>query len=449
MSDTVAFMVMPFGRKATGKPVESAPETVDFDELWHQVHKPVLIELGYQAVRADCDVGAFIVEEMIQRLAVADLVIADISLGNANVYYEVGVRHAAQERGCVLVAADWAEPVFDLRQMRRLQYPLSDGAISQDAALTARQVLLAALGPLAEGRSPVFAAVPGYPGAIDPAKVPAFQDMADTLWSFDAEVGAIRASSGGDRVRRTRQLLASYGDKPVIREAAVLELLRLVRDNLGWPDVAAYIDKLSDRLRRHPLVLEQRLLAQAKQGDPLGAVGALRELIKRLGPTPERQGLLGGRYKELMGQSQDKASRERYLELAIEAYEQGMILDLNDYYPASNLPRLYRLRGRPGDERKAVEAATITVAASQRSITLGMDDPWARQTLLGAAFDTGDVAGAARLLPAIRQDGAASWQLETTLKDLEVSLKLQRDPEVRTGLSDVLASLRDLAGGGN
>jgi len=449
MTDTVAFMVMPFGKKATGKPDESAPETVDFDELWHQVHKPVLMSLGYQAVRADCDVGAFVVAEMIQRLAVADLVIADISLGNANVYYEVGVRHAAQEHGCVLVAADWAEPVFDLRQMRRLQYPLADGAIGQDTASKAQQVLLAALRPLAEGRSPVFDAVPGYPGAIDPARLPVFQDMADTLWSFDAAVEAIRASPGEERKRRTRQLLASYGDKPVIRESAVLELLRLVRDNLGWPDVVAYIGELPDRLRRHPLVIQQLHLAQAKQGDPAGAVGALRELIKRLGPTSERQGLLGGRYKELMGKSQDPAEREHYLDLAIEAYEQGMLLDLNDYYPASNLPRLYRLRGREGDERKAVVAVTITVEASQRSISLGLDDPWARQTLLGAAFDTGDVAEAAKLLTAIRKDGTARWQLKTTVKDLTVSLRQQQDPEVRRGLSEVLTSLRDLAEGGN
>jgi hypothetical protein len=49
------------------------------------VHKPVLAELGYQAVRADADVGAFVIAEMIQRLAVADLVLADVSLANANV----------------------------------------------------------------------------------------------------------------------------------------------------------------------------------------------------------------------------------------------------------------------------------------------------------------------------------------------------------------------------
>jgi hypothetical protein len=40
-----------------------------------------------------------------------------------------------------------------------------------------------------------------------------------------------------------------------------------------------------------------------------------------------------------------KTEWERYLDLAIEAYEEGMRLDLNDFYPISNLPRLYRSRG--------------------------------------------------------------------------------------------------------
>src|SRR4051812_34848710 len=131
MADTVAFMVMPFGKKPTGKSGSEVPDAVDFDQLWYRVHKPVLEGLGYQAVRADADVGAFIIAEMIQRLAVADLVLADLSLANANVYYEVGVRQAAKERGCVLVAAEWSDPVFDLKQLRRLHYPLTDGAVGK------------------------------------------------------------------------------------------------------------------------------------------------------------------------------------------------------------------------------------------------------------------------------------------------------------------------------
>jgi hypothetical protein len=33
---------------------------------------------------------------MIERLAISDLVLADVSIPNGNAYYEVGIRHAAQ-----------------------------------------------------------------------------------------------------------------------------------------------------------------------------------------------------------------------------------------------------------------------------------------------------------------------------------------------------------------
>ena len=448
MADTVAFMVMPFGEKPTGKSGERVPVAVDFDRLWYRVHKPVLEDMGYQAVRADADVGAFVIAEMIQRLAVADLVIADISLANANVYYEVGVRQAAKERGCVLVAAEWADPVFDLKQMRRLQYPLADGAVGKRATERAKKVLRAGLVPLVEGRSPVFEAVPEYP-KVDPSKLTVFQDLVDTLWSFDAEVQAVRETPGKKaREERTRQVRASHGGKPVVREAAVLAMLRLVRDNLDWSDVVDYVDSLPDQLRRSPLVMEQRLLAVAKEkekGDPAGAAAALKQLIRDVGPTSERWGLLGGRYKQLRDKATTKAERQRYLDLAIEAYEEGMRLDLNDFYPTSNLPRLYRSRGRDGDEQKAVIAAMVTLAACQRIIDLRTDNEWTRNTLLGAAFDSGDVAEARRLLPDIRKEGAVTWQLRSTLSDLRVSLDLQQDPEVKRGLGEILEELRELA----
>lgn len=118
MSDQVAFVVMPFRRKPTGRTEQHVPAEVDFDALWERVYQPVLSDLGYQTVRADRDAGALIITQMIQRLAIADIVVADITLANANVHYEIGIRHAAKERGCVLIAADWARPVFDVDQMR-------------------------------------------------------------------------------------------------------------------------------------------------------------------------------------------------------------------------------------------------------------------------------------------------------------------------------------------
>jgi hypothetical protein len=438
----IAFMVMPFGRKSTKPTGGDAPAEVDFDALWHNVHKPVLTRLGYQAVRADSDTGALIIVEMIQRLALADVVLADISIGNSNVYYEVGVRHAARDKGCVLVAADWATPVFDLGQIRRRTYPLPDGGCGDEAAAAARTVLLESLPAMFDGLSPVFQAVPGYPG-LDRARVVGFTQAVDELSGFDADVVAIRlAADPGSREQLTRGLVERYGSRPVIVESAVLELISLIRDHLGWTEVLAYIDTLPDPVREEAAVVEQRSLALAKTGEVLQSAAALEQLVRARGGTSERLGLLGGRYKQLMRRAGDPTARRRYLERAIDAYERGMVLDLNDYYPAGNLPRLYRTRAGEGDEKRAAETAVVAMTACRASIERHPQDPWVRPALVGAAFDAGDVEEAARLLDRITVDGFAQWQLETTVDDLRDSIRLHEDPVVRSELSRILRSLR-------
>src|SRR4051812_33658465 len=203
MLDQIAFVVMPFSRKATGRTEQGVPSEIDFDALWERVHEPVLEQLGYRAVRADRDIGALIIVEMIQRLAIADLVVADITLSNANVYYEVGVRHAAKKQGCVLVSADWSRTPFDLDQMRQLRFPLVDGDVGEEAAKLARDALAAGMQELVDGVSPVFEAVPGFPSASD-ERVTAFRDTIEQLAQFDAEVRAIRVTPESERADRVR-----------------------------------------------------------------------------------------------------------------------------------------------------------------------------------------------------------------------------------------------------
>lgn len=191
------------------------------------MYEPALSELGDEAVRADRDLGALIISEMIQRLAVADLVVADVTLPNANVYYEVGVRHAAQQRGCVLVAADWSRPMFDLAQMRQARFELPDGAIPAADAPETVETLVTALKPLIEGTSPVFDAITGYPDNVDQSLLSAFRSAVDELSCFDADVRAICYQPFSERPAAARALVARYGDQPAVRDAVALQLLRV------------------------------------------------------------------------------------------------------------------------------------------------------------------------------------------------------------------------------
>ena len=66
---------------------------------------PALEAAGLEAFRADEEIRAGDIRtDMFQELLVADLVIADLSIDNPNVWYELGVRHALRARGVVLVS---------------------------------------------------------------------------------------------------------------------------------------------------------------------------------------------------------------------------------------------------------------------------------------------------------------------------------------------------------
>jgi hypothetical protein len=434
---------MPFGVKRTETARQGVPVEIDFDRLWDVVYRPVLGDAGYHPVRADRDVGALIVLEMIQRLALSDLVVADVTLPNANVYYEVGVRHAAKRTGCVLVATDWADPVFDLRQIRQLRFPLRDGGVGDESAAAAR-VALQRIGEFGRGPSPVWEAVPGFPGEPNLSRISAFEDVVTELSEFDTDVRAARLAPLTERRTKALEVFEKHGQRKVVRESVVLQLIRLLRDVVGWDSVLDYIATLPNHVARHPLVVEQRCLALGEAGNPADAAAALQSLISTEGATPERMGLLGGRFKDLHRGATTPADRRRYLDRAIESYQEGTDLDLNEYYCASNLPRLYRMRGEEGDERSASEAELVAYQACRRAVKLGTADEWARPTLLGLAFDRGDVVEAERLEVEIEREGGDAWKLLSTLDDLRSAVGAKRNGPVRTRLEGLLERLAAL-----
>ncbi len=440
-------MVMPFGQKAVDRVDPGIPAEIDFDVLWERVYEPALTQLGYEAVRADRDVGALIIQEMIQRLTVADLVVADVTLPNANVYYEVGVRHAAASSGCVLVAADWARATFDLLQMRQLRFALTDGTVPQDQADVARTKLVNELQPLIEGTSPVFEAVTGYPDHIDSSLISAFRSTVQELSAFDAEVRAVRLLPAAQRPVRAREVVRRYGYQPAVSDAVALRLLQLVHDTArchdDWAFELDFIASLPARLASRPAVLERRALALGKKGDVVESAAELEQLIAKHGGTSERYGLLGGRYKTLMAGA-EAPQRRWYLSKAIESYENGMRLDLNDYYPSGNLPRLYRERGSADDLVRADEVAVIVTDACRRAVALGLESEWTKSTLLGMAFYRGDVIAARTLTGCVQDEGPGVWQLESTIGDLAKDVEQHRDPTVRADLAAVLDELRQL-----
>lgn len=448
-SISVAFVVMPFReRKVVPRP-NGAPAKIDCDRLWDRAIRPALTALGYVPIRADIESGSVIVKDMLERLAFADLVLADMSLANGNVYYEVGIRHVAKDSACVLIAADWSSQLFDTAQMRTARYPLRDGSVPDAEAATIKQVIEDAVRKYRASRTPfhelVTARADSSVFVAQVERISRFQGAADA---------ARRPTDPHERERCVQALIAETSAADLENPEIAIELLTLVRDALSWEQFSEYIQQLPEAFRRLPVVREQALLAQSGQGDHLGAIDGLKRLIAEVGDSAERRGLLGGRYKRLWraerdarvgrGQTSPGLREHGYLGQAIDAYQAGMDLDLNEYYCASNLPLLLRSRRALGDDARAAFAAELTVRACERAIERGVADEWVRPTLLVAAFGSGNLDRARALAVEVASQGVVHWKLKSALADLENCVELTSDPGVKPELAALLDELKAL-----
>jgi hypothetical protein len=444
MPKPLCFMIMPYGRKATQAEAGRGVPEIDFNALWDRAFAPAIIALGYEPVRADQDTGALIATQMLERLYFADLVLADMTIPNGNVYYEVGIRHAAKERGCVLLAADWSKQLFDVAQMRTVRYPMPEGDITEATGRAISAAIKDPIQKLANGLSPMHMSIKGYPGNVDEAAASSMKDTMLELAAFQGEIRAVRAVPRTDRMERAKQLLTKYWTPPVTAPTAIA-LLLLMKDSAetgdDWTWVTDFIGKLPAGLVDLEEVRELDALAVSNAGKPVDAIAKLEALIVTSGPTPERLGLLGGRYKRLYAKAATAPEKLVYLNESIDAYEKGMELDLNEYYCSSNLPRLYKARRRKGDAEKAQSVSQIVIAACKRAKNRGLADEWLRPTLLGAAFDAGDCDEAEELAAEVAAEGAARWKLDSTLNDLRASVTQVADKDCRDRLTAVLDSL--------
>ena len=111
-----AFIVMPFGKKKGGD-----GSLYDFNAIYKQLIKPALEEAGFEPFRADEETASGdILTDMFQELLLADLVLCDLSIDNANAFYELGIRHAFRKRGVMHIQAGRAYMPFDIFNVRTL-----------------------------------------------------------------------------------------------------------------------------------------------------------------------------------------------------------------------------------------------------------------------------------------------------------------------------------------
>src|SRR6266849_6906568 len=147
-----AFIVRPFGIK----------NEIDFDAVERVLIAPALKEVGAEGgTTIDIVESGNIRVDMFRRLLTADLVIADLSIHNANVFYELGIRHALRDHGTFMLRCDADKFPFDLQTDRYFVYKKEDPGASLAALVQALQRTKDEIEKDATAKdSPVFASLP-------------------------------------------------------------------------------------------------------------------------------------------------------------------------------------------------------------------------------------------------------------------------------------------------
>jgi hypothetical protein len=79
----LCFVDMPFGKK----PDLKSGVVVDFDQIYEEAIKPTIHACGLEALRGDEErTGGIIHSAMFARLLLAEIVVGDLTLANANVF---------------------------------------------------------------------------------------------------------------------------------------------------------------------------------------------------------------------------------------------------------------------------------------------------------------------------------------------------------------------------
>lgn len=152
-----AFIIRPFGKKKDLKKNE-----IDFDEVSRVLIGPALDAVGAEG-RETLDIvkSGNIRTDMFRRLLTADLVVADLSIHNANIFYELGIRHALRDHGTFMLRCDADAFPFDLQTDRYFTYDKKDPAASLPELVTALESVKAEIAKDYTAKdSPVFTSLP-------------------------------------------------------------------------------------------------------------------------------------------------------------------------------------------------------------------------------------------------------------------------------------------------
>jgi MAP3K TRAFs-binding domain len=442
MARPLCFVLMPFGRKP-----DAAGRTVDFDRVYQELIAPAIAQADMEPLRADEEMtGAIIHKPMFERLILCDYAVADLTTANANVFYELGLRHAVRQWSTVLIFAEGGSQLpFDVAPLRALPYKLTPAG-TPDAVELARRAVADRLKQArqAHADSPVFQLVDGFPD-IQRLKTDVFRERVRYSQQIKDQL-AIARKQGGDAVRQVEEAVGSVADA---ESGVVVDLFLSYRAVKAWGAMIALVDRMAPPLAATVLVREQLALALNRAGRGDEAERVLTTLIEERGSSSETYGILGRVYKDRWDaavKAGETFLARGLLDKAITAYLKGFETDWRDAYPGVNAVTLMELKEPPDPRRTAL--VPVVRYAVERRIAAGKPDYWDHATLVELSVIGKDEDAAAQALADALACVRESWEPETTARNLRlIRERRARRQEPVTWIEEIERALLRKAGG--
>lgn len=458
-----AFVVMPFGRKQGGD-----GRWLDFDAIYNNLIHPALEAAGFESFRADEEaVSGDILTDMFQELLLADLVIADLSIDNANVFYELGVRHAIRKRGVVHIQSGRSYMPFDIFNVRTIPYHVDKNGrpdpeyLEKDRQTITKITRETWASDIDRVHSPIFNLLDGLP---EPDRRALRTPLATGFWreynEWQERVAlAQRQKRIGDVLLLTEEI-----SNPLIKEEAIGEAGKALQ-GLGRSELALQQYRLGLEINpRNHIFRRQEAFHLNRMGRTDEAIIKLERLLQDHSEDIEAISYLGRIYKQMWMETwehiDDDAARlqaaydsSHWLVKSVHTYLEAYRLDQNDYYPGINavtgsvlMDYLATLNGVNDDPdvvaiRENLPALKGALQFSLESTTARhTSDYWALVSLAELLVSIAD--DPIKVVRAYRKALTASrkniYNLKTSLYQLHLLKSLNFRPEfVNTGI-DVL-----------
>ncbi len=457
-----AFVVMPFGQK-------QGPDGrwIDFDSIYQRLIKPALQQAGFEPFRADEEtVSGDILTDMFQELLLADLVVADLSIDNANAFYELGVRHAMRKRGVVHIQSGRAYLPFDIFNVRTIPYHTGPNGkpdpkhLDQDIQTIAKVAYDTWVSDQDRIHSPIFNLLDGL---AEPDRKKLRTPLATAYWrEYKQWQDRVEIAQRQDQIGDVL-LLTEEVRNPLIREEAILGAGQILRD---LEHHALALKQYQQGLEINPRNIEFRQeeafqLGRLKRHDE--AIVKLERLLEENPADSEAIAFLGRLYKDMWQETWQDIENDQarlqaayeaahLLKRAIEMHLTGFSLDQSHYYSGINaltlglvLDHLAQQAGpseNPDPEIETIRRQLPMLAGAvefslEQAVKKDANDFWAHASLGDIAITTAEdpraVAWAYR--KALALSGKSMYAIQSILAQLQLLDSLAfRSEYVKAGI---------------